>query len=217
VFTDPPYGVDVQERDLKQAEVRGRRKDGKGVANDNLSLEDLSILLNDALGLAYAQTKPGGAWYVCSPPGDLMIMFGTVLNTLPKVNRHSLVWVKDQFVMGRADYHYRHETMFYGWKEGAAHTWNSDRKQDSVWEIPRPRRSPEHPTMKPLELVERAIRNSSVKGETVLDPFGGSGTTVVAAARLGRVGRCIEVDPSYVDVIVARLEAETGETATRVS
>jgi site-specific DNA-methyltransferase (adenine-specific) len=212
VFTDPPYGVDIQERDLAQAEVRGRRKDGKGVMNDNLSAESLGQLLDDAFALAVAQCRPGAAWYVCSPPGDLMAVFGNSLNRL-NIGRHSMAWVKNSLVMGRADYHYRHEVIFYGWVPGAGHSWYSDRKQDSVWEFDRPSRSPEHPTMKPVELVAYAMGNSSKAGDSVLDPFCGSGTTLVAAAQTGRVGYGIELDPSYVDVIVLRLETLTGQKA----
>lgn len=215
VFTDPPYGVDVQERDMTQAAVRGRRKDGKGVLNDNLNAESLAELLNDSFALAVAQCNKGAAWYVCSPPGDLMTVFGNALN-VHGIGKHSLVWVKNALVMGRSDYHYRHEVIFYGWVPGAAHNWYSDRKQDSVWEFKRPSRSPEHPTMKPVELVAYAMGNSSKRGDNVLDPFCGSGTTLVAAAQTGRVGFGIELSPAYVDVIVKRLEEATGETAVRV-
>lgn len=211
VFTDPPYGVNVQERDMAQAKVRGRRKDGKGVSNDYLAGDALGQFLTDALGAAYAVCRPGAAWYVCSPPGDLLGVFGNVLAALEGTWRHTLVWVKDQFVMGRADYHYRHEMIFYGWVPGAAHTWESDRKQDTVWEFARPRRSPEHPTMKPVELVERALNNSSKRGAIVLDPFGGSGSTLLAAHRTGRTARLVELDPAYVDVICRRYQEHTGD------
>lgn len=216
VFTDPPYGVDVQERDLQQAKVRGRRKDGKGVLNDALDEVALAALLDKAFELSVASCRPGASWYVCSPPGDLMVVFGEAL-IKHGLGRHSLSWVKDAFVMGRSDYHYRHEVIFYGWVPGAAHDWYADRKQDSVWEFPRPKRSPEHPTMKPVELVAYAMQNSSKRGDKVLDPFCGSGTTLVAAAQMGRIGYGIELHPPYVDVIVSRLEAATGETAELVS
>ena len=210
VWTDPPYGVDIQERDLVQAEVRGRRKDGKGVMNDDLKGDDLYNFLHTAFTNGKEHTKAGGVWYVASPPGDLMIVFGNALLDLG-LARHSLTWVKDMFVMGRADYHYRHEVIFYGWKEGAGHLWNSDRKQDTVWEIPRPKRSPEHPTMKPVELIVRAIRNSSKTGEAVLDLFGGSGSTLIAAEETDRHAYLMELDPRYVDVICARYQKHTGK------
>jgi DNA modification methylase len=209
IWTDPPYGVNIQERDLKQAEVRGRRKDGKGVMNDHLQGADLYNFLYAAFVNAKQATRAGGCWYVASPPGDLMMQFGNALLELG-LARHSLVWVKDSLVMGRADYHYRHEVIFYGWKEGAGHNWAGDRKQDSVWEIPRPKRSPEHPTMKPVELITRALENSSNKGDIVLDPFGGSGSTLIAAHMTGRSARLIELDPNYCDVICARFQKATG-------
>jgi site-specific DNA-methyltransferase (adenine-specific) len=209
VWTDPPYGVDIQERDMAQANVRGRRKDGKGVMNDDLKGTELYSFLHKAFTIGKENTKDGGCWYVASPPGDLMIQFGNALIDLG-LARHSLVWVKDSLVMGRADYHYRHEVLFYGWKEGAAHHEPPDRKQDSVWEIPRPKRSPEHPTMKPIELIAKAIKNSSNQNEIVLDLFGGSGSTLIAAQETNRTAYLMELDPKYVDVICARFQKLTG-------
>ena len=112
--------------------------------------------------------------------------------------------------MGRADYHYRHESIFYGWTPGAAHQTPPDRKQDTIWEIPRPKANKEHPTMKPIELIERAIQNSSLVGQIVLDAFGGSGSTLIACEQTKRQARLIELDPKYCDVIVKRWENLTG-------
>ena len=209
VWTDPPYGVDVQERDLVQADVRGRRKDGKGVMNDDLKGQALYDFLFKAFNNGRDFTKLGGVWYVAAPPGDLMLTFGNALLSL-ELARHSFVWVKDALVMGRADYHYRHEVIFYGWKQGAGHLWNGDRKQDSVWEITRPKKSPEHPTMKPIELIVRAIQNSSKQNELILDFFGGSGSTLIAAQETNRIAYLMELDPHYVDVICARYQKQTG-------
>lgn len=212
VWTDPPYGVDIQERDIQQAEVRGRRKDGKGVMNDDLTPAKLEDFLRAALGQTLASTKPGATWYVASPAGDLFHVFGTVLREM-KVWRHTLIWAKDQFVMGRADYHYQHEPIFYGWKEGAGHHWFGDRKQGTVLHFARPKRSPEHPTMKPVELVAYCLDNSCPKGGIVLDPFGGSGSTLMASEYTGRKARLIELDPAYVDVICRRWQEHTGGVA----
>lgn len=211
VWTDPPYGVNIQERDLQQAKVRGRRTDGKGVMNDHLKGDSLYDFLSSGLGNAYESCKPGAAWYVASPAGDLFHQFGKVLVSLG-VWRHTLIWVKDQFVMGRADYHYRHEPIFYGWKDGASHTWSSDRKQDTVLEFPRPKRSEEHPTMKPVALISYCIGNSSVYGSLILDVFGGSGTTLIAAHGLGRIAYLMELDEHYCDVICKRFQIATGIT-----
>lgn len=119
--------------------------------------------------------------------------------------------------MGRADYHYRHESIFYGWTPGAAHQTPPDRKQDTIWEFPKPRANREHPTMKPVELIIRAINNSSRAKDLVLDPFGGSGSTLIACEQTKRVARLIELDPKYVDVIVKRWETLTGQKAELVA
>jgi site-specific DNA-methyltransferase (adenine-specific) len=111
--------------------------------------------------------------------------------------------------MGRADYHYRHESIFYGWTPGAAHQPPPDRKQDSVWEIARPKANKEHPTMKPIALIVKALENSSKTGQLVLDPFGGSGSTLIACHDTNRIARLIELDPRYVDVICRRYQMHT--------
>jgi site-specific DNA-methyltransferase (adenine-specific) len=206
VWTDPPYGV---------AYV-GKTKDALTIENDALDEAGLAQLLGASLGLAWANSRAGASWYVAAPARPLHQVFGQVLLDL-EVWRQTLVWVKDVFVLGRSDYHYRHEPIFYGWKQGAAHYFVDDRTQDTIWEIPRPKRSAEHPTMKPVALVERAIRNSSKAGEIVLEPFGGSGTTLLAAEATKRRCRCIELDPRYCDVIVDRWEAFSGKRAELLS
>jgi DNA modification methylase len=130
--------------------------------------------------------------------------------------RQQLIWVKDVFVMGRHDFHYRHEPILYGWREGAAHTFHGGRSQDTVWEIPRPKRSEHHPTTKPVELVTRAIANSSSPGDLVYEPFAGSGTTVIAAEQTGRRCVAIEIDPRYAQVSIERWQAFTGRMAERI-
>ncbi|CAB4218562.1 putative methylase [uncultured Caudovirales phage] len=202
VWTDPPYGVSYV----------GKTKDALTIENDDLNHEQLTDFLREAFGAIYAGTRPGACWYVAAPSGNLFQCFSIPLTEL-EVWKHTLVWVKDTLVMGRADYHYRHESIFYGWTPGAAHQAPPDRKQDTIWEIPRPKANKEHPTMKPLELIARAIRNSSNVGQIVLDPFGGSGSTLLAAHQTGRIARLIELDPRYVDVIVKRWEDMTGEKA----
>lgn len=205
VWTDPPYGVSYV----------GKTKDALTIQNDSLNSEEFLAFLKSAFDSAKQVSKPGACWYVAAPAGNLFLPFALALSDL-EIWRHTLVWVKDVFVMGRADYHYRHEAILYGWTPGAAHQEPPDRKQDSVWEIPRPKRSEEHPTMKPLELIIRAIRNSTQKGEIVLDPFGGSGSTLIAAEQTGRKARLVELDPKYCDVIVTRWQNLTGLTAELV-
>lgn len=217
VWTDPPYGVAYQmDWDSDPAYAARRRQDKKTVSNDELTDEALRAFLRAALGAAHDLTKPGGAWYVASPGGVRNLDFGLVLTDLGVV-REMLIWAKDQFVFGRQDYHWRHEPIFYGWKEGAAHYFVDDRTQDTVWEIARPRKSEEHPTMKPVELVARAIRNSSRQGDLILDPFGGSGTTLIAAHSEGRNAAIVELDPGYVDVICRRYQQTVGDLPVRES
>ena len=203
VWSDPPYGVAVNAVSLKDAVRLNKRTDGLLVPNDDLSPEELRAFLWAALSACNAHCKPGAAWYIAAPPGPPVYEFGSVLRAL-EVWRHTLSWVKQKFVMGRCDYHYRHETVFYGWKPGAAHYFVDDRTLDSVHEFDRPDRSMDHPTTKPVELVRFHIRNSSKPGWLVCDPFSGSGTTLIACAAEGRVARCIELDPGYCDVIRRR-------------
>jgi site-specific DNA-methyltransferase (adenine-specific) len=206
VWTDPPYGV---------AYV-GKTKDALTIENDTLDASHLESFLRDAFTAIFAFTKPGACWYVTAPSGNLFQAFSIPLTEL-EVWRHTLVWVKDTLVMGRADYHYRHESIFYGWTPGGPHQTPPDRKQDSVWEIDRPKANREHPTMKPIELITRSINNSSRMNDLVLDAFGGSGSTLIACEQTKRHARLIELDPKYCDVIVTRWENLTGLKAELVN
>lgn len=224
LWTDPPYGIDYV----------GKTADALTIQNDALAPDQLEAFLYTSLSLAHERLRPGAGSFVCAPSGDLFDVFATVLRRIG-VRRHTIVWVKDRFVLGRADYHYRHESIFhgevpggtggdderdadsilYGWKAGAAHQAPPNRKQDTVWDVARPARSAEHPTMKPVELPARAIRNHTKRGDLVLDVFAGSGSALSAAEQLGRTARLLELDPRYCDVIVARWEALTQRTAVR--
>jgi len=190
----------------------GKTKDALTIENDTLNLAELEEFLRSAFNAIFTATKPGACWYVAAPSGNIFQSFSIPLSELD-VWRHTLVWVKDTLVMGRADYHYKHESIFYGWTPGAAHQTPPDRKQDTVWEIPRPKANREHPTMKPIELIVRAINNSSRANDLVLDSFGGSGSTLIACEQTHRKARLIELDPKYCDVIVKRWETITGQKA----
>lgn len=200
VWTDPPYGVSYV----------GKTNEALTIENDALDADGLSEFLTTTLTAARDHCRPGACWYVAGPAGPLGVTFGTVLNDLG-ILRQILIWVKDQFVMGRSDYHYRHEFVFYGWVPGAAHHAVPDRTQDTVHEVARPRRSEDHPTMKPVELIERHLENSTDRGDLVVDPFGGSGSTMIAAHRTGRVAALVEIDPRYADVICRRWQEHTGQ------
>lgn len=216
IWTDPPYGVAIVggsgagSRTMPEAERRA--KGGLEIDNDALTLEALQGFLAAALGNVLPAARPGAVWFVAAPGiAGMFMAFARVLADLD-VWRHSITWVKDSFVLGRADYHYQHETLFMGWSPGAAHNALADRTQSTVWEIDRPKRNAEHPTMKPVELVARAIANHTNDGDLILDPFGGSGTTLIAANDLGRRAALIELDPRYVDVICRRYQEHTGDT-----
>jgi DNA modification methylase len=214
VWTDPPYGVGYQTKlSRKEAVARHRRTDGLEVTNDQP--EDIPGLLRAAFALA--PLRPGGSFYVASPSSaDVLPSFYSALAENGMPVRQQLIWVKDVFVMGRHDYHYRHEPILYGWKEGAAHSFHGGRAQDTVWEIPRPRRSESHPTMKPVELVARALAFSSKPGDLVYEPFAGSGTTIIAAEQTARRCVAVEIDPHYAQVAIERWASFTGHGPERI-
>jgi DNA modification methylase len=215
VWTDPPYGVAYQTKlSLEEAVARRRRTDGLEISNDALTPDATRALVTAALKVA--PLRPGGAFYLSSPSGDMETVFRMALADAGLQLRQQLVWVKDVFVMGRQDYHWRHETVLYGWKDGAAHAFHGGRTQDTVWEIPRPRRSESHPTTKPVELVTRALANSSSPGELVYEPFAGSGTTIIAAEQTGRRCIALEIDPHYAQVAIERWASFTGQEPERI-
>jgi site-specific DNA-methyltransferase (adenine-specific) len=215
IWTDPPFGVEIVGGNHALSRKERIARGGKIIANDELDPEDLQEFLRSVFALADSFTAPGGAWYVKAPSGDLFYEFARVLGRKGLgIWRHTLVWVKNSLVMGRVDYHYRHESIFYGWKKGS-HYFTADRTQDSVFEIDRPSRSEEHPTMTPIDLIARHVLNSTKRGWLVVDPFAGSGSTLIACERENRIAACIELDPGYCDVIVERWEKLTGKKAKR--
>jgi len=203
LWTDPPYNVDYE----------GRTKQKLRIKNDKMKDSAFREFLVEAFSTASTAMRPGACFYIAHADTEGYNFRGAVNDVGWKLSQ-CLIWAKDQFVLGRSDYHWRHEPILYGWKDGAAHHAVEDRTQDTVWECKRPRRNDEHPTMKPVALVERAVRNSTDKRAIVLDPFGGSGTTLIAAARADRIARLVEVDPRYCDVIRrrwARFESERAD------
>jgi DNA modification methylase len=205
-FCDPPYNVNYGA--TMKDKLRG--KSHRTIANDNLG-EDFAKFLYDACVNMLAVTK--GAVYIC--------MSSSELHTLQKAFRDAgghwstfVIWAKNTFTMGRSDYQRQYEPILYGWKEGADHFWCGARDQGDVWFIKKPHVNDLHPTMKPVELVERAVRNSSKSRDTVLDPFGGSGSTLIACEKAGRQARVIELEPKYCDVIIRRFQQFAGKPAT---
>ncbi|MCT9072973.1 MULTISPECIES: site-specific DNA-methyltransferase [Burkholderiaceae] len=208
VFTDPPYNVNY----ANSAKDKLRGKD-RAILNDNLG-DGFHDFLLAALTPTIAHCR--GAIYVAMSSSEL----DTLQSAFRAAGGHwstFIIWAKNTFTLGRSDYQRQYEPILYGWPEGGERHWCGDRDQGDVWQIKKPQKNDLHPTMKPVELVERAIRNSSRPGNVVLDPFGGSGTTLIAAEKSGRLARLIELDPKYVDVIVRRWQDWTGDQATRES
>ena len=204
-FTDPPYNVDYGSS--AKDKLRGNRRK---IPNDDLGT-GFEAFLHDACANILAVTK--GAVYVC--------MSSSELHTLQKAFTAAggkwstfVIWAKHAFTLGRADYQRQYEPMLYGWKEGSDHYWCGARDQGDLWHYDKPARNDLHPTMKPVALVERAVRNSSKSRDIVLDPFAGSGSTLIACAKSERQARLVELDPRYCDVTVRRWQAWTGEVAT---
>ena len=203
--TDPPYGVSYASKNqFLNARDKGNRIQTP-IENDHMSEEETAALWMGAFSRACDAMKPGASYYVTGPQGgDLMLMLLTSLRDSGLRIKHTLIWAKNNHVLGRCDYHYKHEPILYGWKEGAGHKFHGGKGETSLWEISRPNASSLHPTTKPVALMERAIANSTLTGEAVLDPFLGSGTTLIAAARLKRRCYGLEISPAYCDVIRRR-------------
>ena len=204
-FTDPPYNVDYG----NSAKDKMRGKDRR-IMNDNLG-EGFYRFLYDACVNILTVTK--GSTYICMSSSELH----TLQKAFSEAGGHwstFVIWAKNTFTLGRADYQRQYEPILYGWKEGTDHFWCGARDQGDVWFVDKPRKNDLHPTMKPVALVERAIRNSSKSRDIVLDPFGGSGTTLIACEKTGRQACLVELDPGYCDVIVRRWQEFTGKAAT---
>lgn len=228
LWTDPPYDVDYT----------GKTQAAMKILNDTLGHEGTIELLTDSLGNALAHLPQGAPVYVFAPHGPQFLAFAVVA-TAQGWWRQTILWVKDAFALGRSDLHYRHEAIVagavpeaqpdpelqtdperakdstalaYGWTPGSRHEWFGGRYQDTVWEVPRPRKSDEHPTAKPVELAVRPLLNSSRPGDIVLDCFAGSGPLLRAAHLHKRIAYLMELDPKFVDVILAWYERTTGDT-----
>jgi hypothetical protein len=206
LWTDAPWGVSYGDKTRWMAR-HGAQKRRAPIENDSLKPDEVRKLFASALRVATSHALPGAAIYAAVPSGSLLPFFIGGLEDGGFAFKDSLIWVKNAMVLGRTDYHHRHEVVIYGWLRNGAHYFTPDRSQDSVFEVDRPARSPLHPTTKPIELVARMIRNSSRKGELVFDPFCGSGTTILAGAQLSRIVFAVELDSRYVAVELERLSA----------
>lgn len=229
VVTDPPYNVAIS------------NSQGMTIENDNMDSDTFKLFLNSAFHNLSENLKQGGVFYIWYGDSE-DVNFRTACTENGLLIKQCLIWVKNQFTLGRQDYQWRHEPCLYGWKEGAGHYFIYDRTQDTIIDNKvnfdnldketainmlkkiyamestiiredKPKYNELHPTMKPINLIARLIKNSSEKGEIVLDLFGGSGTTLIACEQLGRKCRMMEYDPIYVDAIIKRWETYTNKKA----
>lgn len=202
-LTDPPYNVAYE----------GGTKEKLTIQNDSMADDAFRQFLRDAYVTADSTMKPGAVFYIWHADLEGYNFRGAAQDAGWKV-RQCLIWKKSSLVMGRQDYHWKHEPCLYGWKEGAGHLWATDRKQTTILEFDKPSRNGEHSTMKPVALFEYQMLNNTKGGDLVLDSFGGNGTTLIAAEKNGRHSCLMELDPKYVDVIIKRWQDFTGKTAT---
>ena len=205
IWTDPPYGVSYAEKNcILNKSDRGNRIQ-RPITNDHVSETEAAARFGNGLAVASRYCAPGVNVYASVPSGRSLAGFINAFEAAGVAFKSTLVWVKNHFVLGMSDYHFRHELILYGWLPNGTHLWNGGRSQDSVFEVDRPQVSDLHPTTKPIELIARMIANSSRPGDLVYDPFCGSGSTIVAAHQLGRIGYGCEIDPGYLAVSLERL------------
>lgn len=202
ILTDPPYNVDYV----------GKTSEALKIENDNMNETEFYNFLIDAFRNMFESVKYGGSIYVFHADTE-GLNFRNAFKAVGFKLAQCLVWVKNTFVMGRQDYQWRHEPILYGWKEGAGHYFVDNRKQSTVLEFDKPSRNAEHPTMKPIDLLVYLIKNSSKENDIILDLFGGSGSTLIAAEQIQRTCYTMELDPKYCDVIIRRWENLTGQKA----
>lgn len=217
VFTDPPYGVSYADKNEFLNSLGKPMACPKRIENDSHKPEEMYGFWCKAFKNLYDFSKDCMAYYVTAPQGGDLLLLLQSLRDSGFMLKHQLIWNKNNHVLGRCDYNYKHEPIIYGWKiDKTHHFYGKSKFKTSVWDIPKPLKSDLHPTMKPVELVTSCLLDASEKGQVVLDLFGGSGTTLIAAEETERHARLMEFDPHYCDVIIARWEKLTGQKAVKV-
>lgn len=210
LLTDPPYNVDYSSKDFGGKDSKTRINNQ--IANDKMAPDEFYKFLFSVFSNAKDNLKSGASFYIWF--SDLAtVEFNNAANNSGLMVKETLIWEKNNFVLGRQDYQRKHEPCLYGWVKGGSHSWYSDRKQTTILNFDRPLNSNFHPTMKPVALFDYEIKNSTKSGDVVLDLFGGSGTTIMACEQNGRNACVMEYDPKYVDVIIKRWEDFTGKKA----
>ena len=203
VFTDPPYNVDYE----------GYTDDKLKITHDNMNDDQFKKFLLDIFASYLVAVKKGAAMYVCH--GSIYQReFQNALEANGFTVRNQIIWAKNHFAWGRGRYKFQHEPIFYCYQKGQSDPWYGDKTQSTLWQIDKPNANRLHPTMKPVALIEMALKNSSKAGDIVLDLFGGSGSTLIACEKTARSAWLMELDPQYCDVIVKRWQEFTGHQAT---
>ena len=203
VFTDPPYNVDYEGYTEERLKIQG----------DRMSAEEFCHFLQGAFQSCRKSIKAGAPLYICHS-SSWQREFQNALEAAGFTVRCQIIWAKNTFAWGFGRYKFQHEPMFYCHVVGQSDAWYGDKSQSTLWQENKPAANRLHPTMKPVELIERALANSSKAGDLVLDPFGGSGSTMIGCERHNRYARLVEIDPKYVDVAVRRWQEYTGKAAT---
>lgn len=206
LITDPPYNVNYE----------GKTEAALKIKNDNKTASEFYDFLRSAFSSVYDNLKEGASFYVWYASSEVINFVNSLVDSQFMV-KQELIWLKNSFVLGRQDYHWQHEPCLYGWKKDGSHRWYGDRKQTTVLDFDKPIANKEHPTMKPIPLFDYQIKNSSKKGDKILDIFGGSGTTMIACEQNDRQAYLMELDPKYVDVIINRWEEFTGKEAIKLN
>jgi DNA modification methylase len=207
VLTDPPYNVNYGDKAKMLGNYDKGHRNTSTILNDNMDDEKFLRFLTDSFSRMYEHSKKGAAIYVFHADSE-GYNFRCAFKAAGYSLRQCLIWAKSSLVMGRQDYQWMHEPVLYGWKDGASHAWYSDRKQTTLIHYEKSKQNDVHPTMKPVGLCGYFISNSSKEGDIVLDPFGGSGSTLIACEQMGRACYTAELDPKYCDVIVNRYKEQ---------
>lgn len=217
-ITDPPYGVSYTEKKNEFLNSIGKSLACvNAIQNDSKTPEEMYDFWLKAFSIGYKFSKDVMSYYVTAPQGGELLLLLQALRDAGLMLKHQMIWNKNNHVLGRCDYNYKHEPIIYGWKLDKTHKfYGRGQFLTSVWDIPKPLKSDLHPTMKPIALIDNMLRNNSIEGDAVLDLFGGSGTTLIACEQLGRKCYMMEIDPHYCDVIMARWENLTGKKAIKI-
>lgn len=215
VFTDPPYNVDYSGKTATLNALDGGKRIETPIEGDAAKSDEEAgeALWYPAFANMRQNAQPHCSFYCTMPQGGTHGMMMMMMQKACWQTKHELIWLKNNIVLGRCDYNYKHEPILFGWADSHRY-YGKGQFQSSVWEVAKPMQNKLHPTMKPVELIENALLNSSAEGDIVMDLFGGSGSTLIACEKTGRICRMMELSPRYVDVIVSRWQEFTGQEAT---